>query len=385
VLKLLAIFGTRPEAIKMAPVIHRLKAERGVHVDVCVTGQHNEMLKPVLDLFGIVPDDALTVMTPGQTLNDLFARVIRSLDPVLVRRKPDRVLVHGDTTSALAASIAAFHHRIPVGHVEAGLRTHDLAQPWPEEMNRRSIDGMADLLLAPTPLARDNLLADGLGGRRIVVTGNTVIDALLMTRARLQGDAPAARRFAEHFPFCCDPARRFLLVTGHRRENFGAGFAAICDALDRLAVRGDLDIVYPLHLNPNVREPVMSRLGDHPRIRLIAPLDYASFVAMMDRAHVVLTDSGGVQEEAPSLGKPVLVMREVTERPEAVAAGTARLVGTAADAIVNAVAELFDDPAAYAAIARAVNPYGDGKAAERIADALLGRAVEAFCPALPIR
>lgn len=364
----------------MAPVVHRLKAEAELQVSVCVTGQHNEMIQPVLELFGIVPDDNLNVMTPNQTLNGLVARVIQSLDPVLVARAPDRVLVHGDTSSALAATIAAFHHCIPVGHVEAGLRTHDLTQPWPEEMNRRSIDGMADRLFAPTPIARNNIIAEGLSDRRILVTGNTVIDALLMTRTRMRNDTWLTERFVERFPFCRDPARRFLLVTGHRRENFGSGFESICQAITRLATRGDIDIVYPVHLNPNVKEPVMRLLGDNPRIRLIEPLGYPDFVQMMDRSHVILTDSGGVQEEAPSLGKPVLVMRDVTERPEAVSAGTVRLVGTSEDIIVDEISKLFDDPAAYATISRAVNPYGDGRAAVRIADDIVGRKVEEFSP-----
>jgi UDP-N-acetylglucosamine 2-epimerase (non-hydrolysing) len=364
----------------MAPVVHRLKAEAGVQVQVCVTGQHHQMIQPVLRLFGVVPEHNLDVMTHNQTLNGLVARVIQSLDPVLAAYAPDRVLVHGDTSSALAATIAAFHHRIPVAHVEAGLRTHDLTQPWPEEMNRRSIDGMADLLLAPTPVARANMVMEGLSDRRIVVTGNTVIDALLMARSRMHEEKAFADGFAKRFSFLSETVRPFLLVTGHRRENFGEGFESICRALSRLAARGDFEIVYPLHLNPNVKEPVMRLLGDKRRVHLIEPLDYPDFVEMMDRSHVILTDSGGVQEEAPSLGKPVLVMRDVTERPEAVSAGTVRLVGTDDDKIVETVSTLFDDAQAYAEISRAVNPYGDGHAAARIADALTGRKVEEFSP-----
>lgn len=379
-MKILSIFGTRPEAIKMAPLVRLLAHQAGVEARVCVTGQHREMVRSIFDIFEIVPDWDLDVMRPNQTLNGLVARVIGAIDPVLEEFAPDRVLVHGDTSSALAAGIAAFHRRISVGHVEAGLRTHDLSQPWPEEMNRRSIDGFSDMLFAPTASSRANLLAEGLGGRRIVTTGNTVIDALLATRGRLRSNKAGSTAFLDRFPFVADPIIRVLLVTGHRRENFGAGFESICGALSRLASRDDIHVVYPVHLNPNVLGPVTERLAKLDRVSLIEPLDYPDFVRMMDRAHVILTDSGGVQEEAPSLGKPVLVMRDVTERPEAVDAGTVRLVGTDQERIVAEVSRLFDDAAAYEAISRAVNPYGDGRASERIVATLLGQVSDEFDP-----
>ena len=378
-MKVLTVFGTRPEAIKLAPVIAALAAEPGIRARSCTTGQHREMLAPVLDAFGIRPDHDLALMRPGQSLNALAARAVAALDPVLEAEAPDRVLVHGDTTTAMAAALAAFHRRIPVGHVEAGLRTGDLARPWPEEANRRVIDAVADQLYAPTPAARDNLLAEGLGSRRIVVTGNTVIDALGMALERLDAGAGGAAIGA--LRGLRAPDRRLLLVTGHRRESFGAGFEGICDALARLARRPDLQIVYPVHLNPAVRDPVHARLGGLAGIRLIEPLDYLPFVWLMREADIVLTDSGGVQEEAPSLGKPVLVMRDVTERPEAVAAGTARLVGTDPGRIVAAVSRLLDDPAEHRRIARIANPYGDGCAAARIVAAIRGRPTGAFDPA----
>lgn len=377
-MKVLAVFGTRPEAIKMAPLVRILTDEPDIQVKTCVTGQHRDMLRPILNVFGVVPDWDLDVMVANQSLNGLMARIFNSIDPIFEAFKPDRVLVHGDTSSALASAIAAYHHRIPVGHVEAGLRTHDLSRPWPEEMNRRSIDAFADLLLAPTSVSRANLLAEGLANRNIVTTGNTVIDALMMTQKKLRDDPLFATNFSRRFPFCDALDRRILLVTGHRRENFGDGFLSICRALARLAGRDDIQIVYPVHLNPNVRGPVMRLLGGLDRVSLIEPLDYPDFVWMMDQAHVILTDSGGVQEEAPSIGKPVLVMRDVTERPEAVAAGTVRLVGTDEDVIVEEVARLFDDAAAYCNISRAINPYGDGQAAKRIVDTLMNRPVTEF-------
>jgi UDP-N-acetylglucosamine 2-epimerase (non-hydrolysing) len=373
---ILSVFGTRPEAIKMAPLVKALKEEPSIRSLVCVTGQHREMLKQVLQLFGIVPDFDLSLMVPNQTLNTLSARALGAVDAVLEELQPDRMLVHGDTTTAMAASLSAFHRRIPVGHVEAGLRTYDLSRPWPEEMNRRVVDVVSDLLLAPTVGAKANLENEQLGGR-IIVTGNTVIDALLATTALIDGDAELRSSLAADFPFL-EANRRLLLVTGHRRESFGEGFSAICAALRRLSQRPDLDIVYPVHLNPNVREPVLSALSNRPRIHLIDPLEYLPFVYLMQRAHIVLTDSGGVQEEAPSLGKPVLVMRDVTERPEAVAAGTVRLVGANEDRIVASVTELLDDPSDYDRAARRLNPYGDGRATERIVAALAGHRVEEF-------
>ncbi|UEM04758.1 UDP-N-acetylglucosamine 2-epimerase (non-hydrolyzing) [Skermanella rosea] len=363
--KILSVIGTRPEAIKMAPVISALDRAPDVHSLVCVTGQHRSMLDQVLALFRIVPDHDLDIMKPGQTLADITTAVLTGLTRLLAQIKPDRVLVHGDTTTAMAATLAAFYARIPVAHVEAGLRTGDLQQPWPEEMNRKVIDSMADLLFAPTASSRDNLLREGLGNRRILVTGNTVIDALLHTVGRLRGDAGLAREMDARFPFLSG-GKRVILVTAHRRESFGGGFERICHALARLADRGDTAVVYPVHLNPNVREPVMRLLGDRPGVHLIEPQDYLPFVHLMERSTLIVTDSGGLQEEAPSLGKPVLVMRDVTERPEAVEAGTVRLVGTDIDRIVGAAQHLLDDERAYAEARRAHNPYGDGFAAERI-------------------
>lgn len=363
----------------MAPVVTALSAEPGVRSIVCVTGQHRQMLDQVLTLFGIRPDHDLALMAAGQTLSDLTARTLTALDPVILAEKPDCILVHGDTTTAMAAAVAAFHRRVPIGHVEAGLRTRDLGQPWPEEFNRRVVDVVAGLLFAPTATAKANLEAETVAGR-ILVTGNTVIDALHETVRRLDADAALRAGLDARFAFL-RPGRRLLLVTGHRRENFGAGFEGICTALAALAARTDLDIVYPVHLNPNVLGPVTAALAGRPNVHLIEPLDYLPFVHLMRRADVVLTDSGGVQEEAPSLGRPVLVMREVTERPEALEAGTVRLVGTDPDRIVAEVGRLLDDEAWRLRFARAVNPYGDGRAAARIVDGLLGRPVAEFAPA----
>ena len=372
----------------MAPVVRALQAESGIRCLVCTTGQHRSMLAQVMQHFGIAADVELDVMQPEQSLNGLSARLFSAIDGALERLRPDRVLVHGDTTTAMVAAMAAFQRRIPVGHVEAGLRTGDLARPFPEEMNRRVIDSFADLLFAPTATARDHLEQEALAGT-IHVTGNTVIDALQLTAARLDGDAALRRGLDDALPALDQAARagrRLLLVTGHRRENFGEGFDSICDALAELALgRDDIEIVYPVHLNPQVRAPVRARLQGLPRLHLIEPLGYVAFVRLMQRAHAVLTDSGGVQEEAPSLGKPVLVMRDVTERPEAVHAGTVRLVGTRAAAIVGAVEELWCD--APHATGRAAstpaprNPYGDGHASARIAAVLCGRPYLPFAPA----
>lgn len=375
-IKILSIFGTRPEAIKMAPLVKALAAEPGIESLICVTGQHQSMLKQVLDLFDLKADFTLDVMTPHQTLNSLTAALYSAIDPVLEQTRPDRVLVHGDTTSAMVASMAAFHRRIPVGHVEAGLRTGDIYSPWPEEMNRRCIDLSADLLFAPTGQSRDNLLGERLQGH-CLVTGNTVIDALQLTAQRINKDAQLRGELDQQFPFL-QTGRKLLLVTGHRRENFGEGFLDICKALRHLAQRTDIQIVYPVHLNPNVLGPVTEQLGDLLNVHLIKPLDYLAFVRLMQHAHVILTDSGGVQEEAPSLGKPVLVMRDVTERPEAVAAGTVRLVGTSPASIIAGVNALFDDVALWRRTSQAVNPYGDGKASQRIVDTLMGRPVDDF-------
>ena len=363
-IRVLSVFGTRPEAIKMAPVVRALEQADGIESRVCVTAQHRGMLDQVLELFGIRPDVDLDIMRPGQDLAYVTTAVLNGLGPVLDELRPDRVLVHGDTTTTLAASMAAFYKMVPVGHVEAGLRTGDLMAPWPEEMNRRLTDGIADLLFAPTDGARDNLLREGVPEGRIRVTGNTVIDALLGIKVRLDTEpdlrAEQERRFADL------GTERMILVTGHRRENFGPGFEAICHALAKLAERPDVTIVYPVHLNPNVREPVNRILGGLERVRLIEPVEYVPFVHLMDRAHLIVSDSGGIQEEAPSLGKPVLVMRDVTERPEAVAAGTVRLVGCDTNTIVAETERLLDDAATYAAMSRARNPFGDGHAAQRI-------------------
>ncbi len=352
----------------MAPVVQALQRAEGLDARVCVTAQHRQMLDQVLELFEIQPDHDLNVMQPGQDLTDLTANVLQGLRPVLAMEQPDLVLVHGDTTTTMAGALAAYYQQIPVGHVEAGLRTGNIYAPWPEEMNRRIAGAITALHFAPTSRARDNLLREGVGEERIYVTGNTVIDALLsavdMARANPQ--------LLSQFNFL-DPARRTILVTGHRRENFGEGFQRICRALGRLATRSDVQIVYPVHLNPNVLGPVREVLGDRDNVHLIEPLDYLPFVALMDRADLIITDSGGVQEEAPSLGKPVLVMRETTERPEAVDAGTVRLVGTDEERIVHEATRLLDDPQAYAAMSRAHNPYGDGRAAARIASVIQQR------------
>jgi UDP-N-acetylglucosamine 2-epimerase (non-hydrolysing) len=379
-MRVLSIFGTRPEAIKMAPLVARLGREPAIDSYVVSTGQHQAMLTQVLELFGIKPDRDLKVMQPNQTLNSLAARLIERIDVTLERFRPDRVLVHGDTTTAMATAMAAFHRRVPVAHVEAGLRTHDIRQPWPEEMNRRVVDVVSDLLFAPTERSRANLAGERLNGR-IFVTGNTVIDALQETAARIGSDAALRLRLAEGLPNL-DVGQRMLLVTGHRRESFGEGFEAICEALRTLARRDDIAIVYPVHLNPNVRDVVHARLGGLANVKLIEPLDYGRFVYLMSRAHVVLTDSGGIQEEAPALGKPVLVMRDVTERPEAVEAGTVQLVGTDTKRIVAAVDRLYDSDERWRSFAHKANPFGDGRASERIVDALLGRAVAEFDPAL---
>lgn len=377
--RILSIFGTRPEAIKMAPLVKQLEACPDIDSVVCVTGQHQQMLNQVLELFEIVPDHNLALMTGNQTLNGLASRLIASLDDVLASVQPDRVLVHGDTTTASAAALASFHRRIPIGHVEAGLRTGNLMQPWPEEMNRRVVDVMSDLMFAPTASSKANLEHESLHGR-IIVTGNTVIDALNLTTARIDNDPVLRAELDARLPFL-DGSLPVLLVTGHRRESFGEGFANICAALADLARTDTVQIVYPVHLNPNVRGPVQETLGAARNVHLIDPLDYLGFVRLMQRASIILTDSGGVQEEAPALGKPVLVMRDVTERPEAVAAGTVRLVGTQREAIVQAVSGLLGDARERDNFAQRLNPYGDGHASQRIVAALTGRPFEEFASA----
>lgn len=367
------VIGTRPEAIKMAPVIRALNAlkEQGQELDVrvCVTAQHRQMLDQVLALFKIIPSYDLDIMRSGQDLTDVTVRVLTGLRDVLRDFKPEVVVVHGDTTTTFAASLAAYYERIPVAHVEAGLRTGNIYSPWPEEMNRRLTGGIAALHFAPTENAMHNLIREGVEANTIYVTGNTVVDALLHVASGLDCDAELLRKYDEQFAYL-DPSKRLVLVTGHRRENFGEGFESICCALKVLSARHDVEIVYPVHLNPNVQAPVQRILANESSIHLIPPLDYLPFVYLMKRAYLVLTDSGGIQEEAPSLGKPVLVMRDTTERPEGVMAGTVKLVGTDERLIVTEVSALLDDSALYQRMSTASNPYGDGHAAERIASVL---------------
>jgi len=367
--KILLVFGTRPEAIKMAPVHEALRNVSGLDVRVAVTAQHREMLDQVLRLFGIDPEYDLNVMKPGQGLTEITASVLAGLKPILEDFKPDLILVHGDTTTTLSASLAAYYQQIPVGHVEAGLRTGNIYSPWPEEINRKVTGTIARLHFAPTEKAAQNLRAEGVAPGAVVITGNTVIDALLEVVARLERDAGQSAAFDADFGI--DPSKRMILVTGHRRESFGGGFQRICDAVAALAQRQDVQIIYPVHLNPNVKGPVETSLGALESVKLIAPQDYLPFVHLMRRADIILTDSGGVQEEAPSLGKPVLVMRDTTERPEAVDAGTVKLVGTDTALILSEATVLLDDEAAYQTMARAHNPYGDGLASARIRDAIL--------------
>ena len=369
-LRTLCVFGTRPEAIKMAPLALALAADPRFEARLCVTAQHREMLDQVLDLFGLVPDFDLDIMTPGQDLTDVTCAVLRGMRGVFEAFRPDLVLVHGDTATTLGTSLASYYRQIPVAHVEAGLRTGNLYSPWPEEANRKLTSALAARHFAPTEAARANLLAEGVDPATVHVTGNTVIDALLAVVARIEADAGLRAVLDARFGFIA-PGRRVLLVTGHRRESFGAGFERICAALAATARRHpDLEIVYPVHLNPNVQEPVRRLLSGIGNVHLIEPLDYLPFVYLMHRAHLILTDSGGVQEEAPSLGKPVLVMRDTTERPEAVAAGTVRLVGTDERAIGQGIDRLLGDPAEYERMSFAHNPYGDGRACDRILDVL---------------
>lgn len=370
-MKVLTVFGTRPEAIKMAPLVKHLQTVPGIESSVCVTAQHRQMLDQVLELFEIEPEHDLDLMRPGQDLYSVTSDILQSLKPVYGAHRPDLVLVHGDTTTTFATTLAAFYQRIPVGHVEAGLRTGNLLSPWPEEANRRLTGALARLHFAPTTVSRDNLLRENVSAAQIVVTGNTVIDALLMIQAKLARTPALSATLAAQFPYLRDGAR-LLLITGHRRENFGDGFERICQAIAQLARRyPDLDLVYPVHLNPNVREPVGRLLSGIDNVHLVEPLDYLPFVYLMTRSTVILTDSGGIQEEAPSLGKPVLVMRDTTERPEAIDAGTARLVGTNVKSIADGVSMLLDDAAEYRRMSIAHNPYGDGHACERIASTLL--------------
>ncbi|MFH7829171.1 non-hydrolyzing UDP-N-acetylglucosamine 2-epimerase [Kluyvera chengduensis] len=369
-MKVLTVFGTRPEAIKMAPLVHALAKDPHFEAKVCVTAQHREMLDQVLNLFSIVPDYDLNIMSPGQGLTEITCRILQGLKPVLESFKPDVVLVHGDTTTTAAASLAAFYQRIPVGHVEAGLRTGDLYSPWPEEANRTLTGHLAMYHFAPTENSRQNLLRENLSDKRIFVTGNTVIDALFWVRDRVMNDKALNTDLSLRFPFL-NSGKKMILVTGHRRESFGQGFEKICHALAEIAASNpDVQIVYPVHLNPNVSEPVNRILGHIDNVMLIEPQEYLPFVWLMNHAWLILTDSGGIQEEAPSLGKPVLVMRETTERPEAIDAGTVRLVGTDSQRIVDEVTRLLRDEEEYQRMSRAHNPYGDGRACERILSAL---------------
>lgn len=368
--KLLLVFGTRPEAIKMAPLVKVLRENTAFDVRVCVTAQHRQMLDQVLALFEIQPEFDLNLMIPGQDLTSITCGVLTGLKQVFKEWQPDIVLVHGDTTTTLGASLAAFYHGVPVAHVEAGLRTGNLDAPWPEEANRKLTSVLAKWHFAPTSGARDNLIAEGVRPSAIYITGNTVIDALLTVRDRITHDKIVDAELAAQFPFL-DAARRLILVTGHRRENFGSGFERICEALAVIAqIHSDVQIVYPVHLNPNVQEPVKRLLSGLSNLHLIEPQDYLPFVYLMNRAYFILTDSGGIQEEAPSLGKPVLVMRDSTERPEAVLAGTVKLVGTSVERIVGAIEELLTQKDAYHHMTLAHNPYGDGDACRRIASIL---------------
>lgn len=391
--KVMLVFGTRPEAIKMAPLVKRFQEQSDrIETVVCVTGQHRQMLDQVLDLFEIKPDFDLNIMKAGQDLYDVTSRVLLGMRDILREAKPDVVLVHGDTTTSTAAALAAFYQQIPVGHVEAGLRTHNIYSPWPEEMNRLITGRIASFHFAPTPLSRKNLIREAIPDQQILVTGNTVIDALYWVVDKIKQDQTLDTQLANILKEAgydvdrLDGGRRLVLITGHRRENFGEGFIHMCTAIRDLANRyPNVDFVYPMHLNPNVRRPIQQVFegldslssgegwGEAGNLFFIEPLEYLSFVYLMEKSTIVLTDSGGIQEEAPGLGKPVLVMRDTTERPEALDAGTVKLVGTDYEKIVSEVSQLLDDPQAYAAMSQAVNPYGDGEACGRIVNALLYR------------
>lgn len=370
--KILIIFGTRPEAIKMAPVIAEFKKRTSCEVKVCFTGQHREMVRQVLDIFGIVPDFELAVMKNAQTLAEVTTGVLSGMDRLFLAYQPDMVLVQGDTTTVLAAALAAFYRKIPVGHVEAGLRTGERYSPFPEEMNRLLATRLSTLHFAPTERSRKNLLAENIPDTDVFVTGNTVIDALFEAERRLAGNPALQQDRGAEFRHW-NPEKKWILVTGHRRENHGAGIRQICAALKRLAKRGDTEIVYPVHPNPNIRDAVREELGTVDGIHLCAPFDYLTFLGAMRRSFLILTDSGGIQEEAPSLGKPVLVMRNSTERPEALDAGTIRLVGCDPERIVTEAENLLDNPAEYQRRSTIANPFGDGNAARRIADIVMER------------
>lgn len=367
--KVLLVFGTRPEAIKMAPLVKALENEPTIESKVCVTAQHREMLDQVLEMFDITPDYDLNLMKPGQDLYDITANVLLGLKDVLRDFKPDIVLVHGDTTTTSASSLAAFYEKIKVGHVEAGLRTGNMQSPWPEEANRQITGVLASFHFAPTTTSEKNLLIENKNKEDILVTGNTVIDALFLALDKIENNKELKNKILENInsQYKIDENKKLILVTGHRRENFGQGFVNICESLKNLAQKNpDIDIVYPVHLNPNVQKPVKEILSNTPNVHLIEPLQYESFIYLMNKSYFIITDSGGVQEEAPSLGKPVLVMRDTTERPEAVDAGTVKLVGTNPDSIITEAQKLLDDENEYEKMSKAHNPYGDGKACKRI-------------------
>lgn len=368
-MKVLTVFGTRPEAIKMAPLVQALAQTSHIDSKVCVTAQHREMLDQVLSLFKIKPDYDLNIMREGQGLVHITNSVIKGVSEIIESLKPDIVLVHGDTTTSMAASLAAFYHKVPIAHVEAGLRTGNIYAPWPEEANRRMTDAISSLFFAPTTVSRDNLLREGIKAEQIHVTGNTVIDALLSVVNDSLQDNILIDQLNNQFNYI-DFNKKIILVTGHRRENFGDGMLNICAALQQLAGRDDVEIIYPVHLNPNVQEPVNRLLADCANVHLIKPLEYLDFIFLMSKCFCILTDSGGIQEEAPSLGKPVFVMRDTTERPEAVTAGTVRLVGTDTQKIITEVLSIIDNPENYSAMSQAHNPYGDGLACQRIINAL---------------
>jgi len=368
--KISFVFGTRPEAIKLCPLVLALKQETDFQINVCVTGQHRHMLDQVLPVFEVKPDVDLNLMEPNQTLSGFTSKALIALDGYFSQNKPDMVIVQGDTTTVFCAALSAFYHKIPVGHVEAGLRTWNKYSPYPEEINRTLCTKLADFHFAPTEWAKENLLKEGIPEKNIYLTGNTVIDALYIAVKKIRDDPPVIKGVP---PNIMEGKNRspVVLITGHRRENFGTGFADICQAISELAIKFPaVSFIYPVHLNPNIRKPVFDMLSGRENIYLIEPLGYLSFVALMNRSTIILTDSGGVQEEAPSLGKPVLVMRDTTERPEAVMAGTVRLTGTIKEIIVQNVSLLLNDGQAYNAMARAINPYGDGKACQRIVAAL---------------
>ncbi|GAB3001870.1 non-hydrolyzing UDP-N-acetylglucosamine 2-epimerase [Psychrosphaera aestuarii] len=369
--KVLTVFGTRPEAIKMAPLVHKLAESEHIDSRVCVTAQHREMLDQVLQLFEITPDYDLNIMKPGQDLYDVTSNILAGIKSVIAEFKPDIVLVHGDTSTTFSAALAAFYQQVKVGHVEAGLRTGNIYSPWPEEANRKLTGAITQFHFAPTKSSQNNLLKENVTASSISVTGNTVIDALLWVKQKLDSDTSLATQFSQQFDFI-DPTKKLVLVTGHRRESFGDGFERICQALANIAKqRPDVQIVYPMHMNPNVREPVNRLLSGLDNVFLIEPQDYLPFVYLMNQSYLIITDSGGVQEEAPSLGKPVLVMRDTTERPEAVDAGTVILVGTNKQNIVEQTLLLLDDEQHYNTMSQAHNPYGDGLACQRIVQTLV--------------